>query len=655
MKNLILSICVLSIFSSYLSAQTKDNRTLFTVAGQPVSVEDFIYVYGKNNINNQADYSEKSLKEYLDLFTKFKLKVKQAEDMKLDTIESLKSELGTYRKQLAKSYLSDKEIFNKLELEAYERMKSEINVGHILIRVSMDASPADTLIAYNKIANIRKNILKGENFETAANKLSEDPSAKSNNGKLGYLSVFQTVYPFENQMYNTAVGQVSGIFRTKFGYHILKVYDKRAARGSVNVAHIVITPPEKYVGNADSFALAKINSIYADIKSGKTTFEAAVADYSEDRKSKIKGGEIGFFTTGKMTESFEDAAFGLKSIGDMSTPIKTQYGYHILKLIDKKPIAPMVDLKTELKQKIERDSRSDLSRTVLMNKIKSKYGFAEMASAKNELVKMIDTTILDGKWRPTDISAYNKLLFKVGPEETTQDMFLNFIIKNQKNKRTSNSIDFVYENLYEDFVEQRCMDYEEKQLDKEYDDFRNLMKEYRDGILLFDLTDRMVWTKATKDTSGLKTFYETDKEKYKWGNRVEADIYNCSDSALAKMTRKLLLKGKTSADIAKQVNIPGATSKVSIINGKYEKGQYELIDNTDRKVGVKENIYNKAGSVTIINILREVGPEPKLLNEAKGYIVSDYQEYLEKQWIQDLKAKYPVVVNEEVLRSLIRK
>ena len=369
----------------------------------------------------------------------------------------------------------------------------------------------------------------------------------------------------------------------------------------------------------------------------------------------MKGGEIGYFTTGKMTESFEDAAFGLKTVGDLSAPIKTQYGYHILKLIDKKPIAPMADMKTELKQKIERDSRSDLSRTVLMNKIKSKYGFAEMASAKNELVKMIDTTILEGKWRPTDISAYNKLLFKVGPEETTQDMFLNFIIKNQKNKRTSNSIDFVYENLYEDYVEQRCMDYEEKQLDKEYDDFRNLMKEYRDGILLFDLTDRMVWTKATKDTSGLKTFYETDKEKYKWGNRVVVDIYNCSDSALAKMTRKLLLKGKTSTDIAKQVNIPGAKSKVSIINGKYEKGQYELIDNTDRKVGVKENIYNKDGSVTIINILREVGPEPKLLNEAKGYIVSDYQEYLEKQWIQDLKSKYSVVINEEVLRSLIRK
>ena len=655
MKKLLLSLFIFTIIIADLNAQTRDTRTLFTVAGQPVSVEDFIYVYGKNNINNQADYSEKSLRDYLDLFTKFKLKVKQAEELKLDTIEALRSELATYRKQLAKSYLNDKEIYNKLEIEAYDRMQNEINVSHILIRVLPDASPSDTLIAYNKIAAIRKNIMKGESFETAANKYSEDPSAKTNYGKLGYLTVFQTVYPFETQMYATPVGQVSGIFRTKFGYHILKVTDKRTARGSVNVAHIVITPPEKFVGNADSFASYKINKIYEEINTGKISFEDAVTQYSEDRKSKLNKGEIGFFSTGKMTESFENAAFALKAVGEISTPFKSQYGYHIFKLIDKKPVPPMADVKTELKQKIERDSRSDLSRNALMTKIKSKYGFVENAAAKKEILSIIDTNILDGKWRPNDISAYNKLLFKVGTDETTQDQLLNFILRNQKNKRVSNSVPFVYENLYEDFVEQRCMDYEEKQLDAEYDDFRNLMKEYRDGILLFDLTDRMVWAKAQKDTVGLKAFYETDKDKYKWGNRVEVDIYNCSDSSLAKMTRKLLLKGKTPESIKNQVNIPGATSKVSIIHGKYEKGQYTLIDNTDRKVGLKENIYNTDGSVTIINILREVGPEAKLLNEVKGYIVTDYQEYLEKQWIADLKSKYAIVVDETVFRSLIKK
>ncbi|MEI6312301.1 MAG: peptidylprolyl isomerase [Bacteroidota bacterium] len=655
MKKFLIAVFGSSIIFTQLFAQTKDTRTLFTIAGEPVSVEDFTNVYGKNNINNQADYSEKSLREYLDLYTKFKLKVKQAEDLKLDTIESLKAELGTYRKQLAKSYLNDKEIYNNLEIEAYDRMQTEINVSHILIRVANDASPADTLAAYNKLNGIRKSILKGESFESAAAKYSEDPSAKSNNGRLGYLTVFQTVYPFENQMYNTAPGQVSGIFRTKFGYHILKVNDKRPARGSVNIAHIVITVPDKFVGNGDSVTQFKINKIYNDIKSGAISFEDAVTQYSEDRKSKMNKGEIGFFSTGKMTESFENAAFALKNIGDISAPVKTSYGYHILKLIDKKPVPPMMDIKSELKQKIERDSRSDLSRTALMQKIKSKYGFTENTLAKNEILKMIDSTILDGRWRPLDISGYTKMLFKVGSEETTQDQFLNFILKNQKNKRVSNSISFVYENLYEDYVEQRCMDFEEKQLDAEYPDFKSLMKEYRDGILLFDLTDKMVWTKATKDTAGLKAFYETDKDKYKWGNRVEVDIYNCSDSALAKMTRKLLLKGKTPDEITKQVNIPNAKSKVSIIHGKYEKGQYELIDNTDRKVGLKENIYNKDGSVTIINILREVGPEPKLLNEAKGYIVSDYQEYLEKQWISDLRAKYAVVVNDAVFRSLIKK
>lgn len=654
MKN-IFGFCTLLLFFPLFIFSQKDTRTLFTIKGEPVSVEEFLYVYGKNNINNQADYSEKSLRDYLDLFTKFKMKVKQAEDMKIDTIESLKAELNTYRKQLAKSYLSDKEIFNALEAEAYQRMQKEISASHILIRVAIDASPADTLAAYNKINALRKNISKGENFEEVAFKNSEDPSAKNNRGRLGFLTVFQTVYPFENAMYTTPVGQVSGIVRTKFGYHLVKVNEIRPARGSVNVAHLVVTPNEKFVGNADSVAAYKINEIYNEIQSGKISFEDAVAQYSEDRKSKVNNGELGYFTTGKMTESFENAAFALKDKGEISKPIKTQFGYHILQLIGKKPIAPMIDLKSELKQKIERDSRSDLSRSALMNKIKNKYGFAENTKAKNEIINALDTTLLDGRWRLNDMSMFTSVLFKVGPEETTQNQFINFIIKNQKTKRSSNSVMFVFDNLYDDFVEQRCMDYEEKQLDAEYDDFRNLMKEYRDGILLFDLTDRMVWTKATKDTSGLKTYYETIKEKYKWGPRVEVDIYNCSDSASIKTLRKLIEKGKASADIVKQINGDAPTRKVSLIQGKYEKGQYDLVDKTDRKPGLKETIYNKDGSITIIHILREVGPEPKLLNEAKGYIVSDYQEYLEKQWIESLKQNYPLQVNEDVLKSLIKR
>ncbi len=654
MKKILLLSFLFAFVSIEFLAQSSDKRVLFTVSGQPVTVDEFKYVYTKNNINNQADFSEKSLNDYMDLFTKFRLKVKQSEDMKLDTIEALKSELATYRKQLAKAYLTDKEVFDKLEKEAYERMQTEINVAHILVKVTDDASPKDTLIAYNKALALRKSILKGSNFEEIAKQSSDDPSAKTNGGKLGYFSVFQTVYPFENAMYEIKVGDVSMPIRTKFGYHLVKVYDKRTARGTVNVAHIVITTPEKLMGNADSITFEKANKLYNDIKNGIITFEEGVNQFSEDRKSKSKGGELGYFGIGKMTEIFENASFGIQNNGDITKPVKTSYGYHIIKLIDKKPVPPLSQIKSEIKQKIDKDARSDLSRTALTNKVKSKYGFTENLAAKNQIFSMVDSSILDGKWKPADLTL-SKNLFKIGDIESNQNDFLNFVIKNQKNKRTSNNITTVFNNLYEEFVEQKCLDVEEKQLENEYPDFKMLMREYRDGILLFDLTDRMVWTKAVKDTSGLKVFYETDKEKYKWGNRAEVEIFNCTDKGIATPTRKMLEKKKSAEAITAQLNVLGSSSKVSVISGKYEKGQYELIDKTDWLPGIKPNIYNADSSITIINIRQIVGPESKLLSEAKGYIVSDYQEYLEKNWIADLKAKYPIVVNQDVLRSLIKK
>ena len=224
MKKFLFLSFLLTIISSNFFGQTTDKRVLFTVAGQPVTVDEFKYVYTKNNINNQADFSEKSLTDYMDLFTKFRLKVKQSEDMKLDTIDALKSELATYRKQLAKAYLTDKEVFDRLENEAYDRMQYEISVGHLLVKVAEDASPKDTLIAYNKAVALRKSILKNNNFEDIAKQSSDDPSAKTNGGKLGYLTAFQTVYPFENAMYETKVGEISMPIRSKYGYHLVKVY-----------------------------------------------------------------------------------------------------------------------------------------------------------------------------------------------------------------------------------------------------------------------------------------------------------------------------------------------------------------------------------------------------------------------------------------------
>lgn len=652
---LLLSICgVLSLLN--VNAQSDDKRVLFTVAGQPVYVNEFNYVYTKNNINNTADFSEKSLREYLDLFTKFRLKVRQAEDLKLDTIESLKSELGVYRKQLAKNYLQDKEVYDNLEKEAYERMQSEVKVSHILVKVAPDASPADTLAAYKKIMDYRKQAMKkGSDFNMLAKALSEDPSARSNSGNLGYTTVFQMIYPFENATYSTPVGEVSMPFRTRFGYHIIKVMDKRPARGQVNVAHIVVTVPEKALFNADSASHFKVQKIYNDIKSGSITFEQAVTEFSDDKKTKLRNGELGWFGTGKMNEAFEDVAFGLKNKGDIGGPIRTPYGWHIIKLIDRKPIPPFSEIKNELKTKIDRDSRSEMSRSALVNKIKAKYGSMEYLDARKEVFAMVDSSIVDGKWIPGDTKNMSKPVFKIGDQVSNQQDLAGFMAKNQKPSKNRGGFAGHCNYLYEEFVEAKCLDLFEKKLDEEYPDFRMLMKEYRDGILLFELTDRQVWSKAVKDTNGLKAFYETIKDKYKWGNRASVDIYNCTDLAIANEARKWVGKKKTPAEIMKALNKEGSKSKVTVISGKYEKGQYDLIDKVDWTPGIKPNIVNADSSITFVNFKEVVNPEPKTLNEAKGYIVSEYQEYLEKQWVSDLRAKYPIVINEEVLKSLIKK
>jgi peptidyl-prolyl cis-trans isomerase SurA len=550
--------------------------------------------------------------------------------------------------------LNDKEIYDKLEHEAYDRMQTEVKVSHLLIKVAVDASPADTLAAYKKIMAIRKDILKSKDFAGAAKQFSEDPSAKNNSGNLGYLTVFQTVYPFETAMYSEKVGDVSMPVRTKFGYHLVKVEDRRPERGFVNVEHLFIAVNDKSLFNADSSALFKIKSIMQDVKDGKLNFEQAVNQYTEDRKTKMKNGELGWFTTGKMTEAFENAAFALKNKGDISEPIRSATGWHVIKLIDKKPVQPFNDVKSELKTKIDRDSRSDLSRASLVAKIQKKYGTTEYADAKKEITKMVDSTLQQGRWFPSD-PELRKPLLKVADMTFDQNDFVTYLIKNQKGKRPVTTPMGIYNAVYEEWVEARCMDYYEKQLESEYPEFKMLMKEYRDGILLFDLTDRQVWSRAVKDTNGLKNFYETVKNKHMWGNRADVDIYNCTDAKIANEARKLVEKKKSPEEIQKTLNKEGSSSKVSVISGKYEKGQYDLVDKTDWSAGLKPNIMNPDSSVTFVFVKQMVGPEPKSLNESKGYVVSDYQEYLEKQWIEELRAAYPIKVDEAVFHSLIKK
>ena len=657
-KAILFSFAVLSL-SSFAQKADK-GAVIFTVSAQPVTVGEFEYVYTKNNINNQADYSEKSLTDYLNLYENFRLKVREAEELHLDTISTLKTELEGYRKQLAKSYLTDKEITDQLIQEAYNRSKEEVNVSHILIGCDESANPADTLAAYKKALEFRARLEKGEDFaklaKESADKWKGDPSAKDNGGSIGWFTVFQTVYPFESAAYGLKAGQISVPVRTQFGYHIVKLNNRRASQGEIHVAHLLVKFADKATDAEKAKVKAKADSVYALIAAGSLKWEDAVSNFSEDRTSKSKKGELQWFGVGRMMPEFEEAAYGLKKDGDISKPVKTTYGWHIIKRLEKRDLAPFAEVKNDFKKKVERDSRSSVAKTKLIERIKKENNYSENVANRTEFFKAIDTTAIRNGIRKDSIKFTKDLpLFTLAGKSGTTAEFSQYLEKVTK-KRNDKNKEALLAEYYDGWVTQKCLDYEESQLDKKKPEFASLMKEYRDGILLFELTDRQVWGKATKDTIGLQAFHEQNKNRYMWKDRANVEIFNCTDQKIAEEARKMAEKGKSVDEIQKKLNKEGSSSKVSVISGKYEKGQYDVVDKIEWKKGITA-VTKQSGdsSYQFIDVKEIVKPEPKTLKEAKGYAVSDYQEYLEKKWLADLRSKYPIIVNQEVFKSLIKK
>ncbi|MFN8309923.1 MAG: peptidylprolyl isomerase [Chitinophagales bacterium] len=653
-----LSATALFLSASLFSfAQKADkNAVIFTVAGKPVTVGEFEYVYTKNNINNQADYSEKSLKDYLNLYENFRLKVREAEEMKLDTITSLKNELEGYRKQLAKSYLTDREITDQLIQEAYDRSLKEVNASHILIRCDENANPADTLAAFKRIMNIRKKLLapvKPADFGQMAVDSSEDPSAKQNRGDIGYFTVFQTVYPFETVAYSMKPGEISMPVRTQFGYHLVKLNSTRPAQGEIHVAHLLLKVPD---GSKEDFKKEqhrRIDSIYTAIKNG-LSFEEAVSAFSEDRTSNKKKGEQQWFGVGRMFPEYETAAFALKANNEVSPPVLTPYGWYLIKRIEKREIPPFNEVKSDFKKRVERDSRSSVAKTKLIERIKRENSFSEIPVNKKAFFAAVDSGINQGNFKKDSVRIKDLPLFTLAGKAYTTSDFAAYIEKTSK-RRSDKNKDGLLNEYYDNWVTQRSMDYEESMLETKKPEFASLMKEYRDGILLFELTDRQVWGKAVKDTAGLIAYHDQNKTKYMWGPRAEVQIFNATDEKIAKAAAKMAKKGATPEAIQAKLNKAGSGSKVSVINGKYEKGQYDVVDKIDWKPGITPINKLNDSSYQFISVIRVIQNEPKALKEAKGYVVSDYQEYLEKKWLADLRNKYPIVLNEGVFNSLIKK
>lgn len=626
----------------------EDEETLFTVGGEPVSKEEFEYVYRKNNPAKQNDYSKASLEEYLDLYINFKLKVKEARTLQIDTIDAVQQELERYRQQLVKSYF-DKEVSDQLLANAYDRMREEIQVYHIMMSAAPNASPDDTMSTLNRMKEVRQGLVAGYDWDETAKDVSHDSNTKNDGGYLGYMTSLQIPdEKFEDVIYSTKKGEISPVFRTQYGYHIVKTGARRPASGTVQVAHLLIKTPNNPNKEQVEAAQSKAKMIYDQIMAG-ASFDSLARAMSDDKGTAPKAGVLPAFGTGKMLPEFETAAFALKEAGDISKPVKTAYGFHIIKLIDKTPLASFDDMKADLTRKLQRSGRTDKARTEYIASSKLKYNFVQYAPALQKFKAGIDSAILINTWRARKAVNKNEVLFRLNDREYTVKDFAEHVQRGQRAFR-ERSINEKVDRLYDQFVEEMVIEYA---LGKKYEDFRRLLKEYRDGILLFELTEEKVWQKAMQDTTGLDAFYDGHKGDYMWGERTDATVYTISDQVIAKKIRKSLKKGMDPEAIKNKYNKAGL-DVVSVKEGVFAEGQQPLVDKVGKKVGLSEDFLNDDGTVAIVNINKIVAPTSKTLAEAKGYVISDYQEYLEKLWVKELRAKYPVDVNKQVFNNMIK-
>jgi peptidyl-prolyl cis-trans isomerase SurA len=643
-----------------VSAQVDNNATLMTIAGKPVTVGEFISIYQKNNVKGET-VDKKTMDEYLELFINFKLKVMQAEALGLDTVKAFLDELAGYREQLAKPYFIDEPTLNRLMQEAWEREKLDIRASHVYFRLKPDALPADTLLAYKKAMEAREKILAGETFEKVVMEYSEDPSAKDreatpqhpfmkgNKGDLGYFTVFDMVYPFETVAYTTGVGKISVPVRTDYGFHLIKVTDNIPALGDFTVAHLFLGIP-KGATSADSAKIkARIDSIYHLLQNG-AKFEDLVKQASDDKGSAAKGGVLPKRSVNRLMPEFIAAVSKLQNVGDYTAPVLTPgYGWHIVKLVERKPIGTYDEEKADLKQKVNKDSRAQLIHTAVLNRIKSEYGFTQNLKTRDELYTLVTDSVFVGKWDPSKALEKHETLFKIGNSTYSQKEFAAYINSKQK-KNEKREIHSYVDLMYDEFVDESLIKYENALLEEKYPEFKALMKEYRDGILLFDLTDQNVWSKAVRDTAGLQAFYMATKNNYMWGQRVEASIYTVKTPAAAQKVKNFIKSGLKDEDILKEINSDSA-KLLKIESAKYSRKDNHFIDTVTWTPGISKDIQVKDG-IVFINIKRVIKPEPKQLNEARGLITADYQNYLEKEWIRYLRSRYPLVVSKEVYAKI---
>jgi peptidyl-prolyl cis-trans isomerase SurA len=643
MKNL-LSFFALLIIS--LSALAIQKNTIVTIDGRPVSQEEFEIIYRKNNTNLNDENEVKSPQEYMKMFIDFKLKVIEAENRGLDTAQSFKTELAGYRDELAKTYLTDVNVTDSMVKVAYYRSVNFIKVSHILLEVKEDASPDDTLKAYNKLIEIRNMYLnKEKTFGQLALEYSNDTGSARDSGNIGYFSAFKMITLFENKAYATKVGEVSMPFRTQVGFHILKVEDLKPSQGEMKVAHIMkkFSTNNDVPAEEDRKAKAFMDSVYNLLQNG-ADFGKLARELSDDKLAAQNEGVMRFISLEFGVPEFANAAFTLKNDGEYTKPVRTKYGWHIIKRIEHRTDPTFEEKKAELTKKIKDDPlRSDYSKYRFTQNLKKEYKYSPYNDNIKKFKEIIQSTCTDTLLSLPE-SCEKIVLFKFADKEYTARDYFNTILSHYK---LSYILKYKFLIGFDEYINELAIAYEDSRLEDKYPDFRYLIKEYHDGMLLFSVMETEVWNKAIEDSVGLVNYYENNKGKFQLGEHFDGLLIKCDDEDSRKLIEQSIEKGITDPDsLMKISNIDGKKNKAT--KGRWEKGANRQIDYLVWKGEKPRDLNEKLQFVS--GTLKESGV--KTLNEARGLYISDYQALIEKEWLKQLHDKYPVKVNEQLLRKV---
>lgn len=636
------------IFTLNVNAQEQD--ALLWVNDRPVSAGEFLWLYQKNN----AGDSHTGLDEYLDLYINLRLKVEAAEEAGIHKRESFKAELEGYRKQLAKNYLADSEVKERLIEKAYERYQEEIHTLHILVRCQPDASPEDTLEAYNRAMNIRQRIRMGEPFESVARGASDDPNVNLNGGNLGYLTVFQTPVSFEDAIYSMEEGELSMPVRTASGYHIIRVQDRRDRQGRIRVAHIMKATPPGSTERIREKAKSEIDSLYRLLQEG-ADFGTLAEKNSDDRMSAGRGGELPWFGSGEMIHEFSVAAFNILRDNEFTRPIKTVYGWHIIKRLEKEAPLRGAEAKKFLESRLPNSYLLAESKKSFTEKLKKEYNYVLNEEALGWFYDVADSSFRHSAEHNIQKRLPDDILYSFAREKCSMQDFAVYIRHNGNSAPGYSAKEFI-NTLLDQKVYEHLWEYENSILEDKYPEFRYLMNEFYDGILFFEITDSLIWSGAEKDSTGLREYYNTRKEEFREEPLATARIFRIADDAGKRKTRRIAraVRRHHGRDNYYQKimdkAISGQDTLVAITEGKWEKGQNDYLDDARWKKGLSR-VETNSGTI-LVDILKIEKERYKDPEDVRGILINGYQEYLEEQWLKELRKKYEVSVDSSRMEKL---